>query len=140
MSKKNLMATFEVARGTKGVKAGWLAVLGPHVPPFAASVDQEEAGVSCKHHCQPAHGGVIFGGGGELSSVELRKRVISVSRTQPWGGWVALTVPGADSLWSGLARGLHCGREVAPWREAALTHGRRGSRRRIVIEDVLLVR
>ena len=63
-SNKNLVTTFEVARGTKGVKAGWLAVLGPHVPPFAASVDQEEAVVSCKHHANPPTGELSSAGVG----------------------------------------------------------------------------
>ena len=73
------MTTFEVARGAKGVKVGWLAVLGPHVPQIAASVDQElTAVVSASWHANLPRGvifgrapEVIFGSIGKISYLRL---------------------------------------------------------------------
>ena len=96
--KRKLLTTFKVARGLKGAKAGWLAVLRPHMQPHAASDEPGSRGQQPHAPCPTRLRGVIFTLENELSSLCLAEMSYLPFRTQPLLSWLALPVPGADGL------------------------------------------
>ena len=93
--KRKLVTTFQVARGLKGAKAGWLAVLGPHMQPHAASEELGGRGQQPQAPWPARLRGVIFTWENELSSLGLAEMSYLPFRTQPPLSWLALPVPGA---------------------------------------------
>ena len=96
--KRKLVTTFQVARGLKGAKAGWLAVLGPHMQPHAASEELGGRGQQPQAPWPARLRGVIFTWENELSSLGLAEMSYLPFRTQPPLSWPALPVPGASRL------------------------------------------
>ena len=96
--KRKLVTTFQVARGLKGAKAGWLAVLGPHMQPHAASEELGGRGQQPQAPWPARLRGVIFTWENELSSLCLAEMSYLPFRTQPPLSWLTLTVAGAFSM------------------------------------------